>query len=138
MYATAQDVVDRYGSELLESLLPIDATSGEPDTARLDQALADAGALINGALRGRYTLPLATTPGELVRICVDLALAQLPTDGAGDAELIDRRAKAARRDLESYARGVLTLDVEEARPAPASGGVVIQGDSSFRAKLEDF
>lgn len=80
MYATAQNIIDRY--TLDELIIAADFNGdGAYDTVPVDNALADAGAEINGWLRHDYSLPIAMPLAgefvELTAICVDIAVYRL-------------------------------------------------------------
>lgn len=125
-YATPQDIIDRYGEDLLYRLVNR-AHDEQLDMAAVERALADASGEVEAALRSRYALPLsAPAPGILVRITVDLALALLPTEAAGDNDLIQERAKAARRLLESIRTGDADLGIPTT-PGTSGGGVMFSG-----------
>lgn len=135
-YAALDDIRDRWGEDMLFALAPANPDGPEPPASGLDEAaiataLADAAAEIDLALRGRYGLPLSEIPPVLVRLCVDIAVAMLPRDAAADGDIIQARAKSARKLLESIARGTLRLDVAESKPT-GSGGV------GFRAAPSPF
>lgn len=73
IYATSQDIVDRYNAETL--ILVFDRQRlGVPDAAAVAKALADASAELDSYIGGRYTLPLAIVPPALAGYCVDIAL----------------------------------------------------------------
>lgn len=136
-YAAAQDIIDRYGDDLLYSLAP-DQDGETYDAEIVAQALADASEEMDLSLRGRYRLPLASVPGVLVRACVDLALSMIPRDAAQDGDLIQKRAKQARELLRGLARGDQKLDLEA---APSQGGGDILYDnppSPWPGGLEGF
>lgn len=136
-YAAAQDIIDRYGDDLLCSLAP--DLEGEGYAAEIvAQALADASGEIDLSLRGRYRLPLATVPGVLVRACVDLALSMIPRNAAEDGDLIQARAKLAREMLRGLARGEQTLELEAA--ISQGGGDILYDNppSPFDKGLEGF
>lgn len=70
-YATAQDLIDRFGTaELVQLTNPNGSTV---TTAAVDRAIADAGAEIDAYLRPRYALPLAGTSPLLRRHVANLA-----------------------------------------------------------------
>jgi phage gp36-like protein len=108
MYATPQDVLDRYSEDEIWSLVG-DTPEGGLNLAALERALAEAGEEMNLSLRRRYSLPLATIPAILRRLCVDLALDTLPRNAAEEADMFERRAKEARRILGELAKGTMEL-----------------------------
>lgn len=115
-YATLPDIITRYGEDLLHSLLGRDRE--DLDQAAVEAALADASQEVDLYLRDRVTLPLGTVPDVIKRATIDLALAMLPNHAAGDNDLIQERAKSARKMLAAVAAGTLSLGL----PAPAAAG----------------
>lgn len=112
-YATLQALIDRFTeTELSQVADPLG--TGEIDQAVIDRALADADAEIDGALIGRYLLPLQQIPLLLVRIACDLARESLYIDSP--PKEVTSRAERARALLASIAKGVTRLDL----PAPPS------------------
>lgn len=137
-YATPQDITDRYGEDLLYTLADRDR-DGQLDTAVVERALDDATAEAEAALRGRYVLPLTgPVPVLLVRVVIDLALAMLPTEAAGDNDLIQARAKSARKLLDSIRKGEVDLGI--ATTGGAAGGVHFSGPGTVftPGRLKDF
>lgn len=139
MYATPDDILARYG-DTARLVAGVD-DDGEPDRAAMERALEAASSEMDAALRGRYVLPPPTVPPLLRRLCVDLAVAQLPQNGAGEASLFERRGSEARKMLAALADGALTLDLPTVT-SPANG--TIGGPafsfppSPFGGKLEDY
>lgn len=118
-YATPNDLVARYGeTELIQ--LTDRAGAGEVDTAIVDQAIADAEALIDGYLSGRFPVPLSPVPLVLVGYACDLARARLYTDAAPD--MVKIRAEEALRHLSMVGQGKLNLGMQ---PEPTSDNVVL-------------
>lgn len=119
-YATPQDMIDRFGEEELIQLTDR-LDSGVLDDAVLDRALADAAAVIDGHLVGRYAdqMPLVAVPPILVGYHADLARELLYVDAVPEA--VTRRADLARRFLEQVAKGDILLGVA---PAPTGGNTV--------------
>ena len=81
MYATPQDILDRYGDTGL--FLAGRTEEGLPDTSPLMTALEEASSEIDTALRGRYRLPVESVPPVLRRIAVDLAVDAIPRNAPG-------------------------------------------------------
>jgi phage gp36-like protein len=115
-YAAAADLIARYGEEELIQLSDR-LGDGVMDAAVIDQALADAGAVIDGYLAGRYTLPLAPVPAILTGYACDLARERLYKDAA--PEIVAKRADDARKFLVLAGQGKLGLGVQ---PEPAVSG----------------
>jgi phage gp36-like protein len=77
-YASTDILVDRFGAAMLVALTDRAAeATGEIDAAVVDRALADADAVIDGYLAGRYALPLASAPALLVDIAAAIAIWKL-------------------------------------------------------------
>lgn len=94
---------------------------GTLDEAAVDRALADATDEVEMSLRGRYRLPLSPVPQIVRRWVIDIALAMLPTSGAGDSDLLTDRAKAARQALKDLRSGATVLDLPAEAPAARGG-----------------
>lgn len=70
-YATQQMLTDRVGGPMLILLTDRAAVpQGVIDLGTLARAQADADAMVDGYLAGRYTLPLATVPALVADIAV--------------------------------------------------------------------
>jgi phage gp36-like protein len=120
-YATLADLTTRYGEDEIRQRSD-HAGIGSIDTAVVNQALADASAEIDAYLSGRFTLPLATVPPHLVRICCAIARYRLWDDAMPERVRVEYQD--AVRLLESIAKGMVTLGLSiepvsglsEARP----------------------
>ncbi len=115
-----------------------DTGVGVIDQAMVDEAIAYAGELIDGYLRGRYTLPLNPVPGMMTRLAADIAIYRLyarrpPTGGLMDA--ITDRYKAAVKILEQIQKGVISLGAESEGKEP--GIVVTNKKAEDRAFSKD-
>lgn len=113
-YATLANLVERFG-ELELTQLTDAATPGLIDEAVVDRALADASALVDGYLGGRYTLPLVAVPPVLTGAVCDLARARLYKDVM--PEVVKQRHEDALKYLTLLGQGKLTLGLV---PEPAS------------------
>lgn len=148
MYLTALELMQRFGpQELAQTATPDDQvvveaalmratiegasradwTSDEIAVADLaaaavDAALADAGALIDGYLRARYTLPLTTVPLPLKRVAGDAARFYLMDDKA--TEEVRGRFEALNKLLQQIRDGRFTLGAEDPTPAQAGSAAV--------------
>ena len=127
-YATAQDMIGRFGLQELKALAPALAP-GEPgyDAARVTQALADASAEIDSYLRVRFDVPLSDVPGLVVKYVCDLAREALDRQGRQAVLEAGKRARGWGRDI---AQGKATLgsgpsDDPAAVPEPSAGGAAV-------------
>lgn len=131
-YASAQDLKDRYPAKDLRELT--DENGAVINDARLDRALADASAVIDGYLMGRYEIPLPNVPQALVVYACDIAMYKLqalrPANGIEDAK---NRHDAAIRYLERVSRGDVQLGVSSSdQPAMQTDGpIVVTADRTF-------
>lgn len=114
MYATLANLIERFG-ELELTQLTDAATPGLIDEAVVARALADADAIIDGHLGGRYTLPLASVPPALTAAACDLARARLYKDAL--PEVVEKRHDEAMKYLTLLGQGKITLG---AVPEPVS------------------
>lgn len=120
-YATLQDLIDRFGQAELDQVA--DATgTGALDITRINRALGDADAEIDAALRGRYSLPLASVPDLVQRVACDLARESLYEDMP--TEVVKDRAKRAREQLAAIAKGLMVIDATPAPVEESSAGLV--------------
>jgi phage gp36-like protein len=118
-YATQQQLVDRYGEDMLRKITDrAKPPAGAIDAAVVARALADTDAVIDGYLLGRYQLPLATTPALLAELASTIAIYKL--HGSTAAEKIADDYNAALRTLREIGQGIVRLGVAGIEPA-ASG-----------------
>lgn len=127
-YATAQDLIDRFGEDELVQLTDRALTGGY-DAAVVNAALADAGALVEGYLAGRYRVPVAPVPPLLRRLACDIARHVLHGKAAG--ETVRAGHDDALRVLRDLADGRAALAGATAAtgadvPAAAPGRVLYQ------------
>lgn len=121
MYASAQDIIDRYGNEQLLLLTDRDGNQAA-DTEVVDQALTDASAEIDTYIAAKYAMPLASVPASLVRPCVDIAVYRLAADRDLGTEEHRLRYEDAIAYLKRIAKGDVSLGL--AKPPKSSNGVV--------------
>ena len=108
-YVTRSDLADRYGPawvEQRESMLPADA---------VEKAIADASAVADDFLAGRYSVPVAPVPETLKRLVCDISRYYLAGDTADDDTR--RRHNDAIAALRDIGAGRRRLGVE-----PVAGG----------------
>jgi phage gp36-like protein len=120
-YSTQDDILDQLDEAVLIRLTDDEGT-GSVNTARVDQAIADADAEIDGYLGARHPVPLDPVPANIHKYSVDIAVYNLFSRKRDTApEIRKERYKAAIRYLEGVAEGKWTLgkDDPEGTPQPA-------------------
>lgn len=122
MYAQVDDFVVRIGER--ESIELTDREMhGVVDEDLLQVALADSSSQIDGYLSGRYKLPLATVPQNLVRICCDLTRYHLTSKSSVTmTEEVENRYKFCLKELENISKGVVSLSLDEEAAAESADG----------------
>ena len=131
MYATPEDIRARY-KEVYLILAGKDA-EGRPDTAAVEQALAEAASEIDAILGTRFAVPVSPVPPVLRRIAVDLAVGALPRTGATEASMYERRARDARDLLDKLAAGEawsFVFRMRKCGPWPGAFGSSLPGCAS--------
>lgn len=133
MYATAQDLQERFPATDLKQLTDI---HGEViDSARLDTALRDASAEIDGYLQARYPLPLPVVPAHLVTLACNIAMYRLQAGRNIEKEDdVRTRYSDAVKYLERVNAGTLQLGVATLgdQAVPQSAGVeIVTGERHF-------
>ena len=136
-YATAQDIIDRYGEDLLYAIADRDGDQ-VLDQPAIERALADAGHEIDAYLAGRYPLPLVSPPPVLKKVAVDIAVYLL----SGDRVTEERRHRYtdAVKLLVRIGEGKVRLGLPAAEE-PASGDQVLVAAAAptfTRDALENF
>jgi phage gp36-like protein len=109
-YCTQQDMDARFGEDELIQLTD-KSKVGVIDTIVLGKAISDADDTINGYIAGRYDLPLATTPGVLVRNACDLAHYYLYGVNVVP-DVVQKRYDAAIKYLTLLGEGKVTLGLD--------------------------
>lgn len=102
---------------------PEDRTAETVDEVKINTALTDATGVIDGYVRGRYLVPIATPPKEIVRAACILARYDLAQGEATDpSEEMAKSRKDVVTWLENIAKELIHLDVPAAAPAGAAVG----------------
>ncbi|OOF45616.1 hypothetical protein BKK51_05900 [Rodentibacter trehalosifermentans] len=123
-YASVDDFVLRVGEVQAIELTDRDLL-GEVNENLLEVALADSSSQIDGYLAARYTLPLATVPQNLVRLCCDLTRYRLAS--MSQVEITDEiieRYKLSLKELQDISTGKVSLGlplVDEGADSQDSG-----------------
>jgi phage gp36-like protein len=120
------------------------AVDGTTDDDQVQQACEDAGDLVDGYLRRRYSLPLSAVPSILVRMSAAIARHYLHL--GGDRQPTDQvkaghdAAVAFLKDV-AAGRADLGIDVAGAEPVQDSRGIVAgpgEARSVTTADLDDY
>lgn len=123
-YCTLTQLQDRYGLPfLIELSFRGDTAPTEPDAALFTRALADADALIDGYLLGRYALPLSSLPSLLVDLSQRIAIYNAHANVAGDK--IRNDYDDALKTLSAIARGDVRLNIAGVEPTSSETGGVL-------------
>lgn len=118
MYATKQDMIDRFGEEqMVEVTDRASPPSGEIDDSVLDAALNDASATIDSYIARRYKLPLASVPAVLKGRCMTIAWYNLQR--GHHTEELRADYTDAIEFLRQLSTGAALLDVEGTEPVSA-------------------
>jgi phage gp36-like protein len=122
-YCTQIQLEARYGTALLVEISDrADVPTGAIDAALITRAIADATALIDGYLAGRYALPLATVPALVIDLAQRIAIYYAHSNVA--SEKIGKDYEAALRQLKDIASGLIKLDAGGAEPAGSGASEV--------------
>ena len=135
MYATVQQMTDRFGANLLVALTDRAAVAtGLIDSAIVEKALNDASEVIDGYLASKYVLPLATTPGIVADLCQSIAIYKLHITQPD--EKIVRDHQDGLKALRDIADGRLRVPVAGLDPT-VTGGSGVQIVDRERPFTED-
>ena len=116
-YASQADLVTRFGSQELIELT--DRANGNAiDSAIITVALADADAIIDGYLVGRYAVPVTPTPPLVLRVAADIARFLLYKDRPTDS--VRQAYEDALKILADLSKGSAALAGAAAAPVNAS------------------
>jgi phage gp36-like protein len=118
-YATTDELLDRIGVDAVAAVADR-AADGSMDDEAVSGALDDAGQEIDSYLVQRYVLPLASIPGALKRVCIDMAMYHL--SGNRTTEEVEKRYKNAIAWLRDISRGLAGLGEHPAEASGASSG----------------
>lgn len=129
-YCTLDELKDRYSERMLVSLSDRgDVATGTVDADLIDRAIADADALIDGYLKVRYALPLATLPRLVKDLSLRISIYYAHAHVAADKIKTDY--EEALKTLKQISQGLIQLDVEGVEP-PASGAAEVRTNEPER------
>lgn len=115
---------------------PADVARADVCLARINAAIADTTAVINGYLARRYSLPLGSTPGLLVAWARAIVRYRLHGDriSSEGTDPVVRDYRDALRQLEHVAAGKFSLGIDDPTTGTAGGlgdFVIHGGDKQF-------
>lgn len=118
-YTTLEELTKRYGTLLLTQLTDrAEVATGQIDADVVAEAIADADAMIDGYVGGRYVLPMTAVPPLLETVAKAIAIHKLHVyEPAPKIEADYRDALATLKDI---SRGAISLDVAGVTPATTS------------------
>ena len=113
-YCTLEDIQIRIGTLPLVQLTNDNGDDNQIDTVVCEEALIYSSTLIDGYLRGKYSLPLDTHFPLLKVIALDLSIYRLYSRRIYTEipETISENYKNAIKTLELVKKGVITLETE--------------------------
>ena len=139
MYCTLYDIKQQVSENTLIEITD-DVQANEINTVIIDEAILYSETLIEGYLRGRYTLPLATIPVLIKIIAADLTVFRLysrrfQTDMPAS---IDDKYKNSIKLLEQIQKGIISLGIEVPQSPPERGEYMTNKTSSDRIFTKSF
>lgn len=127
MYASLQDMIDRYGEREIAQIAQGHALD-VIDADRVDRALDDASGEIDGYVGTRYPLPLDPVPTLLRRTACDIARYRLYDDAAPDE--VRRRYEDSTRVLRHIADGTVSLGERPGTPTIPQIVQIVEGSGN--------
>jgi phage gp36-like protein len=123
-YCSYDDIRGIVPDEVLIQLTD-DANIGEVDTAKVTDAIDNAGSAVDGYAAGRYAVPFAPVPRLIMVTTLDIAIYNLFSRRENVPENRKDRYKNAIKTCEALADGKLTIGEAEAPPVEASGVIKV-------------
>ena len=126
-YTSLDELIDRYGENMLIALTDRgDAATGLVDLDTVNQAIAEADAVIDGSLKGRYQLPLSEVPAQVPPLSRAIAIWKMHLYEA--PKQIEAEYREAMAQLRDIAKGIIILDVAGVTPKTNSSQGVMTTD----------
>ena len=122
-YCKLNDIEIQIGTNSLIQLTNDDCNQQTVDTVVVEEALIYSSTLIDGYLRGKYSLPLNTHFPLLRVVAIDLSIYRLYSRRiyTDIPETISENYRNAIRTLEQLKKGVITLETDENTEVKTSG-----------------
>lgn len=126
MYATRQNMIDRYGDkELIELTDRVEPYTGIINDAVLDAAIATASATIDSYVSKRYDLPFAVVPAVLVPHAQAITWYTLHRGNYSDPVRLEY--EDALSFLSKVSKGDVLLDAAGTQPPSAPAEARVEG-----------
>lgn len=121
-YCTLDDLKDQIPETNIIQLTD-DEGLGVVNQSRVDKAITTADSVIDGYLRGRYTLPLSTVPELVKTIAIDITVYKLYERRLEleMPEAMSNRYKNATKLLDQIQKGLVKLGIESPDTGPGQG-----------------
>ena len=122
MYCQIEDIQKFVDNHTLIQLTD-DNQTGEVDSVVVEEAIIYSETLIDGYLRGRYSLPLALSPKMITYVALDLSIYRLYSRRLSTdmPESINEKYKNAIKTLDKIQKGIVSLGIEIPGIAPDLG-----------------
>jgi len=139
MYCTLDDIKQQVSETTLIEITD-DNQVNEINTAIMDEAILYSETLIDGHLRGRYTLPLPTVPILIKILAADLSVFRLYSRRfyTDMPESINNKYKNSIKLLEQIQRGIISLGIEKEETPTEAGEYLTNKTFSDRIYTDSF
>ena len=125
MYATQQDLIDRFGeTELVQLTDRTNRPATTIDDTVVERHLSDADELIDGYVGKLYSLPLSSVPDRLTKVACDIARYYLHGKAVEKDDPVWRAYNDAVAWLKDVAKGLVVLEADGIAPDQAGDGEV--------------
>ncbi|MCF6758256.1 DUF1320 domain-containing protein [Pseudomonas balearica] len=128
-YCTRADIGRAIPEMVLLQLSSDDPAAQQPDEAVIEDGVRQAEEMVDGYLRGRYTLPIEPVPTIVRDAVVYLArywLYQRRPEGSDIPEAVKDSRKNTLKLLESIRDGVISLGMPDGHAAPEPGEIRVR------------
>lgn len=128
-YCTRADIGRAIPEMVLLQLSSDDPAAQQPDEAVIEDGVRQAEEMVDGYLRGRYTLPIELVPTIVRDAVVYLArywLYQRRPEGSDIPEAVKDSRKNTLKLLESIRDGVISLGMPDGHAAPEPGEIRVR------------
>lgn len=116
MYATIDDMIARFGRvEVTRLSQTEDRVTDEIDKTKVERAIGDATAIVDGYLRGRYQVPVTNPPADLIRAtCIIARYDMAKSDCSDPTDQMQKDYDDVMKWLGEIQKGIVKLACETA------------------------